>query len=154
WGRTSESSGHISCLGKPDMAGARLAAVTTEFDADPLLLNVENGTIVFLRPEPERGFDAGWSIRGHRREDRSTKICGIAHDPKALCPKFDAFPEKVQPDEEMRGFLDVWSGYNALGLADAQKFAIFYGEGSNGKGVWVNTIAHILGDYAWSAGIE
>jgi putative DNA primase/helicase len=54
----------------------------------------------------------------------------------------------------MRGFLDIWSGYNSLGLADAQKFAIFYGEGSNGKGVWINTIAHILGDYAWATGIE
>jgi putative DNA primase/helicase len=62
WGRTSESLGHIACLGKPDMAGARVAALPIEFDADPLLLNVENGTIVFLRPEPERGFDAAWSI--------------------------------------------------------------------------------------------
>lgn len=154
WGRTSESSGHIACLGKPDMAGARLAALTTEFDADPLLLAVENATIVFLRPEPERGFDASWSLREHRREDRLTKVCSVTHDPKALCPRFDAFLEKVQPDPEMREFLDVWAGYNSLGLADAQKMAIFYGEGSNGKGVWINTIAHILGDYAWATGIE
>jgi putative DNA primase/helicase len=155
WGRTSESSGHIACLGKPDMAGARVAALTSEFDADPLLLNVANGTIVFLRPEPERGFDAAWSMREHRREDRMTKICAVEHDASgAKCPRFDAFLEKVQPDPEMRDFLDVWAGYNALGLADAQKMAIFYGEGSNGKGVWINTIAHILGDYAWATGIE
>jgi putative DNA primase/helicase len=131
-----------------------LAALPIEFDANPLLLNVINGTLVFLRPEPERGFDAAWSIREHRREDRITKVCGVAHDPRAKCPRFDAFLAKVQPDDDMRGFLDIWSGYNALGLADAQKFAIFYGEGSNGKGVWVNTIAHILGDYAWATGIE
>jgi putative DNA primase/helicase len=154
WGRTSESSGHIACLGKPDMAGARVAALTSEFDADPLLLNVRNGTIVFLRPEPERGFDAGWSKREHRREDRMTKICAVDHDPGAECPRFDAFLEKVQPDPEMRDFLDVWAGYNSLGLSDAQKMAIFYGEGSNGKGVWINTIAHMLGDYAWATGIE
>jgi putative DNA primase/helicase len=42
----------------------------------------------------------------------------------------------------------------ALGLADAQKMALFYGEGSNGKGVWINTQAYILGDYAWAAAIE
>jgi putative DNA primase/helicase len=154
WGRTSESSGHITCVGKPDMAGARLAAMTGEFDADPLLLNVENGTIVFLRPEPERGFDAAWSLREHRREDRMTKICAVTHDSTAACPRFDAFLERVQPDPEMRDFLDVWAGYNSLGLADAQKMAIFYGEGSNGKGVWINTVAHILGDYAWATGIE
>jgi putative DNA primase/helicase len=154
WGRTSESSGHIACLGKPDMAGARVAAMPIEFDANPLLLNVLNGTLAFLRPEPERGFDAAWGIREHRREDRITKICGVEHDPRAACPKFDAFLAKVQPDDDMRAFLDIWSGYNSLGLADAQKFAIFYGEGSNGKGVWINTIAHILGDYAWATGIE
>jgi len=154
WGRTSESSGHIACLGKPDMAGARVAAMPSEFDADPLLLNVLNGTIVFLRPEPERGFDAGWSMRDHRREDRMTKICAVGHDAEATCPRFDAFLEKVQPDAEMRDFLDTWAGYNALGLADAQKMAIFYGEGSNGKGVWINTVANILGDYSWATGIE
>jgi putative DNA primase/helicase len=152
WGRTSESSGHIACLGKPDMAGARVAAMPIEFDAEPLMLNVENGTIVFLRPD--QGYKASWSLREHRREDRMTKICAAAHDSRAQCPRFDAFLAKVQPDPEMRGFLDVWSGYNALGLADAQKMALFYGEGSNGKGVWINSVAHILGDYAWATGIE
>ncbi len=152
WGRTSESSGHIGCLGKPDMAGARVAALTDEFDADPLKLNVANGTIVFERPSLER--TSAWHLRAHRREDRMTKIAVATCDPTATCPKFDAFLAKVQPDPEMRGFLDVWSGYSALGLADAQKMVIFYGEGSNGKGVWVNTIANILADYSWATGIE
>lgn len=152
WGRTSESSGHISCLGKPDMAGARTAAATAEFDQDPLQLNVENGTIVFRAREGDQ--PASWARREHRREDRMTKICAVAHDPAAQCPKFEAFLARVQPDEEMRAFLQTWSGYNALGLADAQKMALFYGEGSNGKGVWINTMAHILGDYAWATGIE
>lgn len=152
WGRTSESSSHIGCLAQPKMAPSRLAAQTEDFDADPLKLNVLNGTIVFLRPD--EGFGASWSIREHRREDRMTKLADVDHDEKAACPKFDAFLERVQPDSEMRGFLDVWAGYNSLGLSDAQKFALFYGEGSNGKGVWVNTVAGILGDYAWAAGIE
>lgn len=152
WGRTSESASHIACLGRPDMLGARVAARTEDFDADPLKVNLINGTLVFLRPD--EGFAASWSIREHRREDRMTKICEAEHDERAKCPKFDAFLEEVQPDPEMRDFLDVWAGYNMLGLADAQKMALFYGEGSNGKGVWINTVAHILGDYAWAAGIE
>lgn len=152
WGRASESSGHIVCIGKPDMAGARCAARPDEFDADPLKLSVLNGTIVFLRPD--QGFPASWAVREHRREDRMTKLAQVDHDETAKSPLFDRFLERVQPEAEMRDFLDVWAGYNSLGLADAQKFALFYGEGSNGKGVWVNTIARILGDYAWSAGIE
>jgi putative DNA primase/helicase len=152
WGRTSESSGHIGCLGRPDMAGARCSARTEDFDTDPLKLNVLNGTLVFLRPD--EGYGAAVSRREHRREDRMTKLADVEHDPASACPKFDAFLERVQPDPDMRSFLDVWAGYNALGLADAQKFALFYGEGSNGKGVWVNTVAGVLGDYAWAAGIE
>ncbi|HVQ09539.1 MAG TPA: phage/plasmid primase, P4 family [Allosphingosinicella sp.] len=150
WGRTSEGAGHINCIAK--LAEARLSAMPDDFDADPLLLNMENGTLVFLRPD--EGLPASVSLRAHRREDRITKIGNASYDPAAACPAYDAFLEKVQPTIEMRDFLDTWAGYNSLGLADAQKMAVFYGEGSNGKGVWVATKAHILGDYAWSTGIE
>ncbi len=148
WGRTSESAGHINCIA--GLAQARLAARTEDFDVDPMMLNVANGTIVFARGDD----GATVELRHHRRRDRMTKIGAVEYHPDAACPKFDAFLEEVQPDPEMRQFLDVWSGYGSLGLADAQKMAVFYGQGSNGKGVWVNTIAYILGDYAWAAAIE
>ncbi|MGS3087663.1 hypothetical protein AB2887_22895, partial [Escherichia coli] len=89
-----------------------------------------------------------------RREDRITKCGTAAFEPHATCPSYDAFLARVQPEAEMRGFLDVWAGYNMLGDASAQKMAIFYGEGANGKGVWVNTKRAILGDYAWATSIN
>lgn len=150
WGRTSESSGHIECLRK--LAPPRLSARPEEFDADPLMLNVQNGTLVFHRPEDDQL--ARVELLGHRREDKITKIARAAYDPDAECPQFNAFLGKVQPMEDMRNWLMRWSGYNALAIADAQVMAVFYGEGSNGKGVWVQTHAHILGDYAWATGIE
>lgn len=150
WGRTSESSGHIECIRK--LAPPRLSARPEDFDADPLALNVQNGTLVFHRPE---GPKQAWvELREHRREDKITKIARASYVPDALCPQFDAFLAQVQPAEDMRDWLTRWSGYNALGIADAQVMALFYGEGSNGKGVWVQTHAHILGDYAWATGIE
>jgi putative DNA primase/helicase len=150
WGRTSEGAGHINCIAK--LAEARLSARPADFDADPLLLNVQNGTLEFRRPGA--GSGAAAELRDHRREDRITKIGNAAYDPRADCSRYDEFLIGVQPDPEMRDFLDTWAGYNALGLADAQKMALFYGEGSNGKGVWVSTKAWILGDYAWATGIE
>lgn len=150
WGRTSEGAGHIGCIAK--MAEARLAARPEDFDADPLALNVQNGTLQFFRPDSVNA--ASYTIREHRREDRITKIARVTYDKSARCPQFDSFLAKVQPKEDMRAYLQRWSGYNALGLADAQKMALFYGEGSNGKGVWVQTHAWALGDYAWSTGIE
>lgn len=150
WGRASEGAGHISCIAK--MAEARLSARPEDFDADPLALNLPNGTLQFHRPE--NGKPARAVLRTHQRADRMTKMARAVYDPKAVCPLFDAFLERVQPNAEMRDFLDRWGGYNALGLADAQKMAVFYGEGQNGKGVWVQTLAWILGDYAWTTGID
>lgn len=150
WGRTSEGAGHINCIAK--LAESRLSARTEDFDADPLQLNVDNGTLMFLRPD--NGFPASVAIREHRREDRNTKTAVATYDPKALCPLYDRFLEEVQPQADMRAFLDTWAGYSALGLAEAQKMVLFYGEGSNGKGVWVTTHAYLLGDYAWAAAIE
>lgn len=150
WGRTSESAGHIECIRK--LAPPRLSARPEDFDADPLMLNVQNGTLIFHRPEGER--PARVELREHRREDKITKLARATYDKDADCPQFRAFLEHVQPAEDMRDWLTRWSGYNALGIADAQVMALFYGEGSNGKGVWVQTHAHILGDYAWATGIE
>ncbi|WP_184014550.1 phage/plasmid primase, P4 family [Sphingobium boeckii] len=150
WGRASEGAGHITCIAK--MAEARLSAKTDEFDGDPLAINLQNCALQFHRPE---GDKAAWvEERGHRREDRMTKIARVAYDPKACSPMFDAFLARVQPNVEMRDWLDRWGGYNALGLADAQKMAVFHGEGQNGKGVWVQTHAWLLGDYAWTTGID
>lgn len=155
WGRTSESSGHIECLRK--LAPPRLSARPEDFDADPLALNVQNGTLIFHRPEKAQNgstSSARVELREHRREDKITKLARAHYKPGAPCPQFDRFLTQVQPAEDMREWLMRWSGYNALGIADAQVMALFYGEGSNGKGVWVQTHAHILGDYAWATGIE
>jgi putative DNA primase/helicase len=150
WGRTSEGAGHIKCI--PSMAQARLSRNTTEFDAQPLHVNVINGTLVFERPGP--AGKATVTLNPHRRRDLITKIATAAYLPDARCDAYDAFLAQVQPDPEMRHFLDVWAGYNSLGDASAQKMAIFYGEGSNGKGVWINTKRAILGDYAWATSIN
>ncbi len=155
WGRTSESSGHIECIRK--LAPARLSARPEDFDADPLILNVQNGTLVFHRPEegPDgQMLPARVERRDHDRTDKITKIAKATYVPGATCPQYDGFLAQVQPADDMREWLRRWSGYNALGIADAQVMALFYGEGSNGKGVWVQTHAHILGDYAWATGIE
>jgi putative DNA primase/helicase len=150
FGRTSEGAAHVRCI--PAMAAADLTVLPDAFDTEPLKVNVANGTLTLLRPE--NGFAASVAFGPHRREDMMTKIAAAAYEPVALCPRYDAFLEQVQPQAEMREFLDVWAGYNMLGDASAQKMALFYGQGSNGKGVWINTKAHILGDYAWAAAIE
>jgi putative DNA primase/helicase len=59
-----------------------------------------------------------------------------------------AFLDQVQPDPEMRLFLQRLAGSAALGIPGKETVAIHYGGGANGKSTWVESIRDVLGrDY-------
>ena len=58
------------------------------------------------------------------------------------------FFEQIQPDEMTRRGLLRWLGYNLTAENNEDKFLIWCGRGSNGKGVLGATILELLGDYA------
>ena len=62
-------------------------------------------------------------------------------DPKALCPRFMAFLEEVQPDASARQFLQEFSGYTFTSDCRFQTFAFLHGKGSNGKNTFGDIIA-------------
>ena len=66
-----------------------------DFDRDPWMLNVENGT-VDLRTG---------TLRPHRPEDLLSKMIPLRYDPHAECPQFMAFPvsNHGQPPGRFRG---------------------------------------------------
>ena len=70
--------------------------------------------------------------------------------PNAACPTFQRFLKEVQPDADLRLFLQVWSGYCLTGNTSEQKLVFNYGEGGNGKSVFIDLIARIMGPYAVS----
>lgn len=111
-------------------------------DDDPLLLNVKNGT---LRME-----GACDELRKHSRDDRLAKIMDVEFDPDATCQNFLRFLEEVQPDSDIRLFLQVWTGYCMTGVTSEQKLVFNYGEGGNGKSVFIGLIAKMMGPYAVS----
>ncbi|WP_073953761.1 phage/plasmid primase, P4 family [Thalassospira sp. TSL5-1] len=111
-------------------------------DFDPYLLNVQNGTI--------RMQGACDELRDHDRGDRLAKIMNVEYDPDATCPTFNKFLSEVQPDEEIRLFLQIWSGYCLTGITSEQKLVFNYGEGGNGKSVFIDLIAKMMGPYSLS----
>lgn len=111
-------------------------------DLDPLLLNVTNGTL-----RMEGSCD---ELRPHARDDRLAKIMDVEFDPDAACPTFLRFLEEVQPDADIRLFLQVWTGYCLTGVTTEQKLVFNYGEGGNGKSVFIDLIAKMMGPYAVS----
>ena len=153
WGRMSESANKLGSISK--RAAPMLSVPIERLDADPMKFNVANGTLAF-----SRDFDGYVRLTPHAPDDMITKLAPVAYDPHAECPLYDAFLARVQPQREDNGrmqmnrFLHQWAGLALTGETGEQRYTFHYGKGRNGKGVWVSTVSHVLGDYAGSIRIE
>jgi len=112
-----------------------------QLDADPWLLNAENGTIDLKAGE----------LREHRREDLITKLAPVDYDPDANAPIFEAMLVRILPTEALRRFVQRAIGYAASGTVSEEFLVILYGVGANGKSTLVNVVMDALGDYAMQA---
>lgn len=110
------------------------------FDADPGFLAVANGTVDL----------ATGILHPANRHDRITQRLGLDYDPDAECPRWEAFLREVlvledgSPDEEMIGWVRRLVGYGITGYTSEQVFAVLYGVGANGKGVFMETLADLF----------
>lgn len=167
WAKTSEGAAMINRIVRWAKGFADIVCRPEDFDADRMAINVLNGTLRLERKPEKRAsseVEAGksqwrtgdWRIRlhPHRREDMNTKLAPVKYSPRAHCPAYDGFITQVQPDEAMRRFIHQWGGLSLTGDIGEHKLAFFHGGGRNGKGTWVELVAHIMGDYAGSVGIE
>jgi putative DNA primase/helicase len=79
-----------------DLAKGLLAVEDAKLDADPWLLNVENGTINLRTGRREK----------HDPRDLLTKMAPVRANRKAKCPKFKNFLRRITGDDAgLRGFL-------------------------------------------------
>lgn len=117
----------------------KIRVAESAFDANPWLLNVENGTID-LRLET-------FGFREHRASDLNTKIANVSYDPAAPCPEFLQFLSEIQPDPDVREFLREFLGYCLTGNVFEQVFALFWGDGANGKTTLAEIVQNIMGSY-------
>ncbi|WP_297834631.1 phage/plasmid primase, P4 family [Thermomonas sp.] len=137
---TSGTVGGVERLARADR---RHAATTAEWDADPWLLNTPGG-VVDLRTG---------RMRAHDRADRMTKITTAT--PGGDCPTWRRFLAEVTGgDADLQAYLQRVSGYCLTGSTREHALFFLYGTGANGKSVFVNTLATILGDYAASAPMD
>ncbi len=109
-----------------------------EFDADPMQLGVVNG-VIDLRSGKLLPVSSGLLV---------TKRCTVTYDQGATCPQWERFLAEVQPVPDIREFIQRWAGYGLTGSVQEQKFVFLHGSGANGKSVFVELIAWLLGDYA------
>jgi putative DNA primase/helicase len=137
------ASGTVGGVERLARADRRHAATTAEWDADPWLLNTPGG-VVDLRTGRQRPHD---------RADRMTKITTAT--PGGECPTWRQFLDEVTGgDKELQSYLQRMAGYTLTGSTQEHALFFLYGTGANGKSVFVNTLATILGDYAANAPMD
>lgn len=147
WAKTSESLPRRNAM--IEIAGKDGPKVkVSDFDKDPWLFNVRNGTIDLRTGQ----------FREHRREDMITKIAPVTYDPKAQCPQFLRFlatilnaHEDIESAQELGAFLQCYLGYTLTGSTREQCFAVLHGAGSNGKSTLLNAVRFLMGDYSKQA---
>lgn len=115
----------------------------SELDSDPWTLNTKSGLIdlrtAILRPSDPMAY--------------CTKITGAVLGSR--CDAWWKFLEDVTcGDVAMMGYLQRVAGYFLTG--DTSEHALFFahGAGGNGKSVFVNTVAAVMGDYAVTASMD
>lgn len=123
---------------------ARARATPTDFDALPRVLNTPTGLVdlatATVRPSDPAAF--------------ATRCTAAPFDPEAAAPRWEAFLARVLPDAELRAYVQRAVGYSLLGQPVEHALFQCWGSGANGKSVFVNTLARVLGDYARAVNIE
>lgn len=149
------NSGRMDAMLK--VAKTYLEVELEAFDRDPLALNVRNGTLFFKRKRDARdkvvGADFEFRPR-HDPSDRITRMAEVSYDPAATAPTFQAVLATWQPQEALRRYLQVLTGYGFTGDTSEQIFIIFQGLGRDGKSTFMNMLRKLAGSYAATADVK
>ena len=139
WMRQSESAARVSAIVSMAKSAGGICVKEEEFDQHDWLFNTVSGTI---------DLKTG-TLHPHDRSQLLSTISPVKFDPRAECPKWMEFLEKVmQGDQELVSFLQRLAGYTMSGSVAEQAFCVNWGEGSNGKSTYLDVLSTVMGGYA------
>ena len=109
-----------------------------DFDKNEFMLNTPSGTY-----DLETG-----EMHEHKAEDLITKITAVSpcNEGRELWQK--AISDFFCRDNDLIDYVQQIVGLSAIGKVYVEALVIAYGEGSNGKSTFWNTIARVLGTYS------
>lgn len=94
-------------------------------------------------------------LREGRPEDGITKLTSCAPSETEDCPVFLRFIDEITlGDAELQRFLKQFFGYCLTGSTLEEVLMFGYGPGGNGKSKLIETIMHIMHDYAKTASVS
>lgn len=141
----ASSLGHVSRMNNAlevAKCSQRVKVSATELDADPFLVGVSNGVVNIQTRE----------FSQHACDLLVTRRLGTHFDANATSPHWRKFLEEVQPDPEIRGFLQRLAGYCLSGEIREHILPFHFGIGANGKGSFLEQgLLRLMGTYGAKA---
>ncbi|MFD4934457.1 phage/plasmid primase, P4 family, partial [Streptomyces virginiae] len=138
----SLSTAGISAMVTMAQTDPRIVVHAGQLDAHRMLLNTPAGAVDLTTgkltpPDPAE------------LHTRATKCAPDADMPTPRWNKFLA--QTFGDDQELRGYVQRMAGYAASGSVRWHILPFLHGPGGNGKGVFLNVLRTVLGDYAATA---
>ncbi|EJV41779.1 phage/plasmid primase, P4 family [Bacillus toyonensis] len=125
----------------------KLAAEMSDFDSNKYLLNLENGVL-----DLKTGV-----LKPHNMSFMMTKLSDVRYDKNATCPNWLNYlkttirDDNGETDYELIDYLQKLVGYSLTGDTTEQGIYFLFGDGRNGKSVFINMIQKLLGEYSANA---
>jgi len=109
-----------------------------ELDRNPFIVGTENGIV---------DLTTG-TFSPHTEGQLVTRRLATTYDSTSTAPTFERFLSEVQPEQEMRDFLQRWAGYCLTGAIREHVLPFHFGTGSNGKSIFLeHVLLRLLGTY-------
>lgn len=119
----------------------RLAILPDEFDRDKTLFNTQNGFLSLT----------DGTLSDHEIGKMFTRISTVEYTDKIDCPRWEEFMLEIfNNDLDLIHYIQKAVGYSLTGSTREQSMFILFGNGRNGKSVFLEIIGEILGNYAMS----
>lgn len=78
-----------------------------------------------------------------------TRMTGVEYSPHVSCTRWRQFISEIfDGDEDLINFVHKAVGYSMVGSTEEQMVFFCYGEGQNGKSVFLDVLSEIMGSYA------
>lgn len=143
WANRSETPARLTAMLESALSAPEMIIRPEDMDADPLLLNCQNGTLDLRTGK----------LEPHNPSQMLTRIIPWEYDPNAPEPEqWLRFLQRILPGEELQQWAQQAAGYCLSGVTWEQCFFLLWGTGNNGKSTFLDVLRGVLGpDYSMAA---
>ena len=137
--KASESRDRLSACVAVAKSLRGVALNANEWDKNPMVLNVSNGTIDL----------ATGKLLLHNREALITRLAPITYNPHAKSPRWEMFlSDSCGGDPELIKYLQKVAGYCLTGSTTEECLFFVYGVAASGKTTFLETLKSMAGEYS------